>query len=114
MVPHNTNALETRNVLIPVEDLVSTIADRIQMLAPNKQKQAPAKQASTSSTSLYTNKNLDAAIAHLELAARFDCKAAVFGKRYWHARVRQACLTTGITPPQLRRLQRLLATLNAG
>lgn len=63
------------------------------------------------SASPYTIKNLDAAIAHLEQVVRFDCTMPVFGQGYWHARVRQACLTPGITHAQLRRLQRLLAIL---
>ncbi|BCG04707.1 hypothetical protein PPGU19_092750 (plasmid) [Paraburkholderia sp. PGU19] len=105
--------LETRNVLMPIEDPVSTIAARIQMPALSKQKQRPTKQALTESTSPYTIKNLDAAIAHLERAVRFDCTTPVFGLCYWHARVRQACCTHGITPLQLRRLQRLLTILTA-
>lgn len=99
---------------MPIEDIGSTIADRIQMHALSKQKQRPAKQALTGSISPYTIKNLDAAIAHLEQAVRFDCTTLVFGPCYWHARVRQACGTHGITAVQLRRLQRLLAMLTAG
>lgn len=98
---------------MPVDDLVSMIFDRIQMPALSKQKQPPANQALIGSASPYTIKNLDAAIAHLEHAVRFDCTTPVFGQTYWHARVCQASLTPGITPAQLRRLQRLLAILNA-
>ncbi|MFP3554910.1 hypothetical protein SB861_30010 [Paraburkholderia sp. SIMBA_049] len=98
---------------MPIEDIGFTTADRNQMPALSKQKQRPAKQALTGSTSPYTIKNLDAAIAHLEQAVRFDCTTPVFGQRYWHARVRQACGTPGITSAQLRRLQRLLAILTA-
>ena len=76
-------------------------------------KPPPARQALTGRASPYTIKNLDAAIAHLEQVVRFDCTTPVFGHGYWHARVRQACLTPGITPAQLRRLQRLLAMLTA-
>jgi hypothetical protein len=98
---------------MPVDDFVSTIFDRIQMPALSNQKQPPAKQALIGSANPYTIKNLDAAIAHLEQAVRLDCTAPVFGQTYWQARVRQASLTPGITPSQLRRLQRLLTILNA-
>ncbi|SEJ91294.1 chorismate mutase family protein [Paraburkholderia diazotrophica] len=79
----------------------------------SQQKQPPARQASTGSASPYTINNLDAAIAHLEQVIRFDCTMPVFGQGYWRARVHQACLTPGITPAQLRRLQQLLAMLTA-
>lgn len=101
-------ALETRNVPMAIEDLFSTIADRNQMPAPSKQKKTPARHNTTRSASPYTIKNLDAAIAHLEHAIRIDCTQSVFGRNYWHARVRQASLTPTITPAQLRRLDLLL------
>ena len=94
---------------MPIEDLDSTIADRNQMPAPGKQTTPPARQATTRSASPYTIKNLDAAIAHLEHAIRVDRTHSVFGRGYWHARVREASLTPTITPAQLRRLARLLA-----
>ncbi|TCG09298.1 hypothetical protein BZM27_06375 [Paraburkholderia steynii] len=79
----------------------------------SQQKQPPARQVLMGSASPYTIKNLDAAIAHLEQAVRFDRTTPVFGRSYWRARVRQTCLTPGITPAQVRRLQRLLAMLTA-
>lgn len=79
----------------------------------SKQTPRPTRLALTGSASPYTIKNLDAAIAHLEQAIRFDCTTPVFGQSYWHARVRQVCVTPGITPAQLRKLQRLLAILTA-
>lgn len=79
------------------------------MPASCKQTKTPRRNASTANASPYTIKNLDAAIAHLEHAIRADCTQPVFGKPYWHARVRQASLTPTITPSQLRRLKVLLA-----
>ena len=98
---------------MPINHLVSIIAVRSQMPDLSQQKQPPARQELMGSASPYTIKNLDAAISHLEQAVRFDCTTPVFGPGYWHARVRQACLTPSITPAQLRRLQRLLAILTA-
>ncbi|SDR61075.1 hypothetical protein [Paraburkholderia tuberum] len=79
----------------------------------SKQPQPPARLAVLGGGNPYTIKNLDAATAHLEQAVRFDRTTPVFGQSYWHLRVRQACLTPGIAPAQLRRLQRLLAMLAA-
>jgi hypothetical protein len=59
----------------------------------------------------YTAKNLDSAIAHLEVAIAVDDNTAVFGRRYWRDRVQQVALTPGIMPTQTRRLQSLLDQL---
>ncbi len=61
----------------------------------------------------YTARNLDAAIAHLELAIEADREAAVFGPHYWLERVRQAGATPGIVIAQTRRLERLAQHLIA-
>jgi hypothetical protein len=59
----------------------------------------------------YTAKNLDSAIAHLEIAIAVDDNTAVFGRRYWLDRVQQVAQTPGIMPTQTRRLQHLLDQL---
>jgi hypothetical protein len=59
----------------------------------------------------YTVKNLDGAIAHLEVAIAVDDNIAVFGRRYWLDRVQQIALTPGIMHSQVRRLKRLLDQL---
>ncbi|WP_322015592.1 hypothetical protein [Paraburkholderia sp. J12] len=55
----------------------------------------------------YTVKNLDGAIAHLEVAIAVDDNIAVFGRRYWLDRVQQIALTPGIMQNQARRLKQL-------
>ncbi|WP_322055077.1 hypothetical protein [Paraburkholderia bannensis] len=55
----------------------------------------------------YAVRDLDAAIAHLEIAVKADARAGVFGTRYWLERVRQAKATPGIVIAQARRLERL-------
>lgn len=72
-----------------------------------------AKRGSTGPQreSPYTVKNLDGAIAHLEVAIAVDDNIAVFGRRYWRDRVQQIRSTPGILPLQSRRLQYLLHQL---
>ncbi|WP_321913475.1 hypothetical protein [Paraburkholderia sp. J11-2] len=62
--------------------------------------------------SAYTAKNLDAAITHLETAITVDDNIAVFGRRYWLARVQRIASTPEIMPAQACRLRHLLDRLN--
>ena len=59
----------------------------------------------------YTAKNLDSAIAHLEVVIAVDDNTSVFGRRYWLDRVQQVAQTPGIMPAQTRRIQHLLEQL---
>jgi hypothetical protein len=68
-------------------------------------------KAAPQGESPYTAKNLDSAIAHLEVVIAVDDNNAVFGRRYWLGRVQQVALTPGIMPTQSRRLQSLLDQL---
>ncbi|HKT97960.1 MAG TPA: hypothetical protein VJS30_15725 [Paraburkholderia sp.] len=52
----------------------------------------------------YTIQNLDAAIAHLEIAMNADKAMAIFGQSYWHGRVLELRSTPGILHAQERRL----------
>jgi len=56
----------------------------------------------------YTIQNLDAAIAHLEIAMNADQSMAIFGRSYWHGRVLELRSTPGILHTQERRLLRLM------
>jgi hypothetical protein len=56
----------------------------------------------------YTVKNLDAAIAHLEIAMNADKTMAIFGESYWHGRVLELRSTPGIMHAQERRLLGLM------
>jgi hypothetical protein len=64
--------------------------------------------AGTAVASPYTIQNLDAAIAHLEVAVAAECRVPVLGAQYWRRRVLQVASTRGIQHGQLRRLQRVL------
>lgn len=84
---------------------------------PAHQKNRAAADRATTKTALripspYTIKNLDGAIAHLEVAITADAAMAIFGRRYWRERVQQIGSTPGILPPQTRRLQELLKRLS--
>ncbi|WP_213308670.1 hypothetical protein [Paraburkholderia sacchari] len=59
----------------------------------------------------YTAKNLDSAIAHLEIVVAVDDNIAVFGRRYWRDRVERIASTPQIVPAQARRLRLLLDQL---
>ncbi|CAB3808162.1 hypothetical protein LMG28688_06703 [Paraburkholderia caffeinitolerans] len=59
----------------------------------------------------YTAKNLDGAIAHLEIVVAVDDNIAVFGRRYWRDRVERIASTPQIVPAQARRLRHLLDQL---
>jgi hypothetical protein len=59
----------------------------------------------------YTVKNLDSVIAHIEMAVAMDDNIAVFGRRYWRARVERIASTPQIMPAQARRLRDLLDQL---
>lgn len=75
-------------------------------------KKANTKTASaTRPASPYTIQNLDAAIAHLEVAVAAEHRAPVLGAQYWRRRVLQVASTGGIQGGQLRRLQRVLDAL---
>lgn len=56
----------------------------------------------------YTIQNLDAAIAHLEIAMNADQGMAIFGQSYWHGRVLELRSTPGIMHAQERRLLLLM------
>jgi hypothetical protein len=59
----------------------------------------------------YATHNLDAAIAHLEVAVAAECREPVLGVKYWRRRVLQVASTGGIQDAQLRRLQQVLVGL---
>ncbi|NLP63794.1 hypothetical protein [Paraburkholderia sacchari] len=59
----------------------------------------------------YTAKNLDSAIAHLEIVVAVDDNIAVFGRRYWRDRVERIASTPQIVPAQAQRLRLLLDQL---
>lgn len=61
----------------------------------------------------YTIQNLDAAIAHLEIAMNADQTMAIFGQSYWHGRVLELRSTPGIMHAQERRLLRLMDRFGA-
>lgn len=71
----------------------------------------PRAKAQPKGESPWSAKNLDSAIAHLEVAIAIDDNIAVFGRRYWLDRVQQIALTPGIMPTQVRRLRHLLDQL---
>jgi hypothetical protein len=80
----------------------------------NETKTSNIKTASGARTaSPYTIQNLDAAIAHLEVAVAAECRAPVLGVQYWRRRVLQVASTGGIQDGQLRRLHRVLDALAA-
>lgn len=61
----------------------------------------------------YTIQNLDAAIAHLEVAMNADQGMAIFGQSYWHGRVLELRSTPGIMHAQERRLLLLMDRFEA-
>ena len=78
----------------------------------NRAVAAQATKTALQIPSPYTIKNLDGAIAHLEVAITADAAMAIFGRRYWRERMQQIGSTPGILPPQMRRLQELLKRLS--
>lgn len=83
--------------------------------APRKNRAVAARTTTKTALQIpspYTIKNLDGAIAHLEVAIAADAAMAIFGRRYWSERVQQIGSTPGILPPQTRRLQELLKRLS--
>lgn len=70
-----------------------------------------AKRTGLRGLSPYTVKNLDDAIAHLEMAIAADSAMKIFGHSYWRQRVQQAGSTPGILPAQTHRIIELMKRL---
>ena len=75
--------------------------------APGRKKPVPR------SLSPYTVHNLDAAIAHLEIAMAVDDTMSIFSRRYWRGRVMEIRSTPGILQVQRLRIEHLLDRFEA-
>jgi hypothetical protein len=78
-----------------------------------REKMGKLTKALLGNACLYTSKNVDAAIEHLERVLSLECADSYFGQSYWHARVSQLNDTVGLTHSQQVRVRRLLTLLTS-